>query len=753
MTTPIEQVFLYGEESPEFPISGFLAQVWFSDLTNGGAVSFALLLLTCSIIGFWEDLTPWISFAVSALVVSPITVLVSGAYSFLAELAAARSVGELKTTLLVNVHRVLQPIVAALLGCLAPLGWWFPSDKPLTMICRLSGSSAAGMVGYYGFLLPTAQYLYGSSEGLMSASMEQSQYCLDVLNAYDAVWRPTRRLWVEACYCFGEEAGLQLQAIIEDDWELPRRFALLANGEIHHLRCIACVFICALLVTLAALASDIRNWTVSLLARVSVRIVDAAVKAQLPGAPLTLRESRLRDQINGYEVDLARLKGLLQDTTEELRITKQMRDDGLGQANIQAARWRQSEDARSREHDLNLNLQQQIGRLAWQLRTAQRGEEDAASRERALTANMASLAKRAEQAEKSLSDEQSTLASLRAEFDTRNEQLATIKHRLAASLADSSERQSQCVARLEADCQKLSGQITELISSRDRLQKQYDEILDRHDDYYLRFGTVEEIEAISRERDTVKGQLADLMAWLEAIGRERDTAKCDLAELMARHNSMVSAADNYYQETQRSLAQAEQRDVDLQKTIHDVRAACDMTLAQEAKTADDALNKASKLENEVSDLKLKLKQVTASAKKSHEEAESSKATMVDLERRLANLSLSESSTQRIPKVQTGNLGSIRTALERSQVTVSMQQMEIEALKRQLEETHLDAQRPAEVGLREEISKLRKALEAEKRARSEDQLRWHKMTSDLEADNRRLRIAQSNMAATMPGGSM
>ncbi|RJE20180.1 hypothetical protein PHISCL_07478 [Aspergillus sclerotialis] len=753
MTTPIEQVFLYGEESPEFPVSGILAQVWFSDLTNGGAVTFALLLLTCTIIGFWDDLTPWISLAVSTLVVSPITVLVSGAYSFLAELAAARSVGELKTTLLVNVHRVLHPIVAALLGCLAPLKWWFPSNQPQTMTCRLSGSFAASMVGYYGFLLPTAQYLYGASEGLMSASWEQSQYCLDVLNAYDAVWRPSRRLWVEACYCFGEEASLQLQAIIEDDWELPHRFALLANGETHHLRCIACVVICALLVITAASASDIRDWTVSLLARVLVRIVDAADKARPQGVPLTLRESRLWDRINSYEVDLAKLKGLLQDITEELRVTKLMRGDGLGQLNIQIARWRQSEDARSKDHALNLDLQRQIGRLVWQLRSAQRAEADAASRERALTANMASLARRAEQAEKSLSDEQSIISSLRAELQARNEQLATIEHRLAASPADAPESQSQCVERLEADRQKSSAEITELISSRDRLQEQYDEILNRHDDYYLRFGTVEEIEAIARERDTVKGQLADLMARLEAISRERDNARCDLAELMARHNSMISVADNYYQETQMSLAQAEQRDVVLRQTIADVRGACDMVLAQEAKTADDALQKASKLETEVCDLRLKLEQVTAEAKKSHEEAESSKATILDLERRLANYTPPESSTQWIPKVQTGNPGSIQTALEQSQVTVSKQQMEIEALKRQLEETHMDAERPAEDGLREEISKLRKALEAEKRARSEDQLRWHKTTSDLEAENRRLTIAQSNMAATMRGGSM
>lgn len=729
-----------------------MAQVWFFDLTNGGAVTFASLLLISMIIAFWEDLVLWISLAVSALVVKPIKALFCGANSFLAELVAIRSVGELKTSLLVNLYRVNKPIISALLGCVAPLRWWFPSNQSLTMVCRLSYSFAASITAYYGFLLPASQYLYGSSAGLMSTSWEQSQYCLDVLNAYDAVWRPTQRLWVEAYYCFGEEAGLQLQAIIEDDWELRRRFTSLVNGEIHHLHCIAFTVICALLVITAASASDIRNWMVSSWTRVLVRMVDAASKARLQGMPRTLRESHLWDRVNSYEVDLAKLKRLLQDMTEELRITKRLRDDGLGQVNIQAARWRQAEDARSKEHVLNLDLQQQIGRLTWQLRNAQVGQVDVASRERALTANLAALARRTEQAEKSLDDDQTIISSLRAELQARNDQLATIEHRLTASFAEARENQSQCIARLEADRQNLGNEITELISSRNRLQEQFDEVLNQHDDYYLRFGSVEEIEAIARERDTVKGQLVELMARLDVIRRERDTTRCDLAELMAQHSSMVYFAENQYQEIQMSLAQAEQREEALRQSMSDVGAARDMILAQEAQTADDALRKASKLEDEVSDLRRKLQTVTAEAKKSHDEVESSKATIVDLERQLADSPPPETSQQGIPKLQLGNLGSIQTALEQSQVTVSKQQTEINDLKRRLEEVHMGAERPTEEGLREEISKLRKDLEAEKRARSEDQLRWSKTNSDLEADNRRLRIAQSNMAATR-GGTM
>lgn len=87
------------------------------------------------------------------------------------------------------------------------------------------------------------------------------------------------------------------------------------------------------------------------------------------------------------------------------------------------------------------------------------------------------------------------------------------------------------------------------------------------------------------------------------------------------------------------------------------------------------------------------------------------------------------------------------------MTVAQKQTEINDLKRALEETKTGAQRPAEDALREEVSKLRRALETEKRARTEDQIRWDKRTRELQAENQRLTIARSNAAATSRGGGM
>lgn len=722
-------MFLYGFVDHQDPYpTGLVALLAYADLTAGGALVFALIVITSMIINFWDDLAPWISPAVSQLVVSPVRVLVSGACSFVMQLAAVRSVRELKTTLLVNLHWILYPIIVGLYHCLVPLRWFCPPNRPQATVGRLGGAFLVSTIGISGFLLPIYQFLYGIAAGLVEESREQSPLCLDMLSWYDAVWWSNRRQWAAArYYCDGEETGLQLRAIFEDDWGLYRLF----DGEIYHLHAIAFVVSCALLVIMAVWSSDAISWATFVYKCVRAEMADdAATKARLRGEPLTRRESRLWDMISGYEDDLRRLTGLLTASAEELRITKQTGDDGWTQAKTLAARTREAESSQRRNAGENVQLRAQLGRLTGQLSSVQGRQVDATARVRALRDNVArlehQLAVREEQVVNSLGD----TPSLRAELQARNDQLVDIERRLAA--AEAREEQSRGrQQQLEAEHQQLTVCRDTVVADNHRLRAANEELQAEYDHLFL-----------SSESPTEATQ---------ALEAERDHAVSQLHNLHLEHVAMKQTAEDYYRETQESLAQAAGREAGLRQSLQDLKSACDMTFAQERSAAAEVRKRAEGLAAEVNDLQGRMGMALRDAQSTREEADRAKQSVADLEHRLAKLTRPQGSSQEIPKCQSGDLGSISTALAKSQVTVSKQQTEISDLKRQLEQANAGATRPAEEALRSQIAKLKKDLDTEKRARTDDQLRWSKKTRELEAENQRLTIARSNTAAAPSGG--
>lgn len=733
MTTSVEQMFLYGEVDLEYPApSGILALLGYADLTAGGAIVLALIILTSLI---WADLAPWISLAGVQHVVSPVKALASGARSLVMQLAAAHSVGELQATLRPYFHRVLYSVVARVLGCLAPLRWCCPPNRPLAMkAARLSASFVVCTTAYFGFLLPASRYLSGASAGLTSAILEQSEYCPDVLRRLEVVARSSRNQWLEACYCLGEEAGLEIRAIIEDDWQLPHLIDCLADGEIYHLHAIAFAVTCVMLVILATWSSDVLSWAASIRERVlGSRADDAATMARLRVTTLTQCESRLWDMINGYENDLRSLKGVLDAKTEELRVTKRTQDYGWPHAKeMMSARRRHVEAFQHREAEETVELRARIGRLTGQLSMAQGKQANATARARTLSDKVVmlehQLAQREERADNSLSETH----SLRAELDARNEQLVAIEHRLAAAEAREDEARGHH-QHLAAEHRQLAVSHEEVAADNHRLATEHAELRAQYDDLFFMSEPVAEVKALEQERDCIKTQLSGLQD---------------------EHVAMKQTAECYYQEAQESLAQAGRREVALQQSLSDLKGAYDMSLAQERSAAQGIRQQASGLAAEVADLQGKVGLAMNDAQRGHEEAESSKRTIAVLEHRLAKHTLPPSGGE-IPKRQTGDLGSISTALSESRVTVSKQQMEINELRRHIEQVKEQAKagvaRPAEETLREEIAKLRKALDTEKRARTDDQLRWDKKTRELEAENRKLTISRSNAAAGRGGG--
>ncbi|RMJ28524.1 hypothetical protein PHISP_00571 [Aspergillus sp. HF37] len=736
MTTPVEQMFLYGEVDLEYPApSGILALLGYADLTAGGAIVLALLILIGLIVNHSTALAPWISLAGVQHVVSRVKALAFGAHSLVMQLAAARSVGELQATLRLNLHRVLYAVVARLLGCLAPLKWCCPPNRPLaTTAARLSTSFVVCTAAYFGFLLPVSRYLSGVSAGLTSAILEQSEYCPDVLRGLEVIARSSRSQWLKACYCLGEEAGLEIRAIIEDDWQLPHLVDRMADGEIYHLHAIAFAVTCVLLVILAAWSSDVLSWAASIRERVlGSRADDAATMARPRETPLTQREFRLRNMINQYENDLHSLKGDLNAKTEELKVTKRTQDDGWARAKELSARRSDVETSQHREAEENFQLRARLGRLTGQLSMVQGKQANATARARTLSDKVVmlehQLAQREERADNSLSETH----SLRAELDARNEQLVAIEHRLAAAEAREDEARGHH-QHLAAEHRQLTIHHKEVAADNHRLTTEHAELRAQYDDLFF---------------------MSEPVAEVKTLEQERDCANMQLSGLQDEHAAMKQTAEFYYQETQESLAQAGRREVALQQSLSDLKGAYDMSLAQERLAAQGIRQQASGLAAEVADLQGKVGLAMNDAKRGREETESLKRTIAILEHRLSKHTLPSSGGE-IPKRQTGDLGSISTALSESRVTISKQQMEINKLRRHIEQQAKEqakagVARPAEETPREEITKLRRALDTEKRARTDDQLRWDKRTRELEAENQRLTISRSNAAAGRGGG--
>ena len=257
---------------------------------------------------------------------------------------------------------------------------------------------------------------------------------------------------------------------------------------------------------------------------------------------------------------------------------------------------------------------------------------------------------------------------------------------------------------------------------------------------------------MAHERQELINQGSELNASLKAAQRERDEALTQAMSLQLDLDSTTMTASITYAHSQESLSRAQQAESTLQQGMADLKSACDQILAQERAASQEARSQASGLSAEVNDLETKIGMAMRDAQRSHEQAANAQGTIDMLEHRLArHQAVKSGSTQEIPKRQTGNTGSMATALADKEVSVAAQMAENADLKRQLEQVKKESpaatsQQPADPAIKEGFRKLRAALEKERRARTDDNVRWGSKTRDLESDNQKLRIALSNADA-------
>lgn len=291
--------------------------------------------------------------------------------------------------------------------------------------------------------------------------------------------------------------------------------------------------------------------------------------------------------------------------------------------------------------------------------------------------------------------------------------------------------------QLAAERQQLADERQGLADERKNHVQQYEELVDK--EYNL-----------GNENLDLMIKNSELTNSLQAVQQERDAAMTRVVNMQQELESTNLTANITLMEAQELLSRTQQTEAAFHQSVTDIRTACDQVVMQERSAADQARRQVSSLTADFNDLQSKIGMAMRDAQRSHEQAVNSKRTIEILEHRLAKYETMESgSTQEVPKRQTGNTGSMSTALAQKEVVAANQLAEISDLKRRLEQAKQGSPRPSQPAIQENFQKLREALEKERRERTTDNVRWGTKTRELEADNQKLRISLSNAQAN-PG---
>ena len=736
MTSYMEQYFLYGDIGMEEPLpSPLTTLIAYSDLTAGAAIIFAAIVLLSLVIGCWGTLCSFVSTGTKKFVLPPIQAILPLLCWYMVEFAyilwhcgfrhASWPALSGRLTRWIADSRAYRLAVAV-------VDWSLPKNRPLAALCRLIGAYGTGLMVYSSLLVPAARCVSGLVDG-WNAHV-QSPYCPGAISRYHLNGWLSRDQLSEAYYCLGEKFGLRMHALAINEWLFPSRFG--DDGGISHIYALAFVS-CTISFIIIAIA------LYSLLPKATVfqRIKSRLLQPETPyplGTPITQKESDLWDMISQYEAELDKKKvqlasksTLLDAAVSELRASRARQEEGWAQVERLADRRNRAMEAQYHEQTLSRHLRQQLVEMTGRLKVAEGRLRD----ERQELAD----------AHSQIADQRKQLSEEQEELDRGRQELSDDQR-----LADGRQNLVEEQTRLDGVREQLAVAHQQLAEERQRLVTEHQKHAQRQQ------GLVQDQERLAHEHQELINQNSQLSISLEASQQEQNAALAQVMSLQLDLDSTNMTASITYAHSQESLSRAQQAESTLQQAMADLKSACDQSLAQERAASQGARRQASALSAEVNDLQTQIGMAMRDAQRSHEQATNAQGTISMLEHRLArHEAVQNGSTQEIPKRQTGNTKSVATALAEKEVTVAAQMAEIANLKRQLERVMKEAPtstpQSADPAVKEGFQKLRAALEKERRARTEDNVRWGSKTRDLEADNQKLRISLSN--ATAQGGSL
>lgn len=720
MTSHVEQYFLYGEVGIEMPLPGSLETlIGYADLTAGAAIVFAALILFSLVAGCWETLSPFLLTAAKKFILYPIQAVSSLLRQYALEFFCGCWCHECRYALRERLTRWIVDSHPYRLASTV-FDWHFPWNRPLATLCRLSGTYISCLTVYTTLLIPGVRYLSGIVDGWIAEV--QSPHCPSAISKYYLNERLSRRHFSEAYYCLGEKSGLRLHGLTVGNWNLH----LNGDGEIDHFYGIAFVATTVLLAIVATISYNILPETAAF------QYIKSCLQRQNSyphGTPITPKEIDLWNVISQYEADLdanktqlANKTALLNATTAELHASKSRQEEGWAQFERLVAGRNEAVEAQSREMSINSHLRQQLVKTGGLLKVAERRLKDESQK--------------IIEVQQQVANERKQLASERREFELECQQFSEEQQQASERQDLIEERQQHAVMenQLAAERQQLSDERQRLDDERKNHTQQYEELMDK--EYNL-----------GSENLDLMLKNSELTNSLRVFQQERDAAMTQAMNMQQELESTNLTASITLMEAQESLSRTQQTEAAFHQSATDIRNACDQVVMQERSAADQARRQVSSLTADFNDLQNKIGMAMRDAQRSHEKAENSQRTIDILEHRLAKYENPESgSTQEIPKRQTGNMGSMSTALAQKEVVVANQLAEISDLKCRLEQAKQGAPRPSEPAIQENFQKLREALEKERRERTTDNVRWGTRTRELETDNQKLRISLSNAQA-------
>lgn len=752
MSTPSEQIYLFGEVVPEdvtlYPL------LWVFDMTLTGSMLFASICSLGLVFGYQKHLFWAFGFlySLASSLLASVRAYIPAAGRLLVSVSSRQ---ELRMALHDLRSRLFLSVVDSCLGrTLFSVASWYMSGESPVVMCRVFASFVIGVLAYSAVVVPVVESIWGFSEGFLSRASEQSGLCLSFLEWQMVYDRLNLRQWAPACRCVGEAAGLEVRSIIEDDWGLGDIF-----GEIHHFAFVLVAIVSAIVIAVVSFntALDTRADRIrreKLRTETKLRD-DARVRQEVV---------ELRTSVDRYQVLLEAKDGFVAAVTEELRVAKQEVKSGRTEIeslktavrdnNQNVPRYSHRRDPKVKE--LRADLAQVVQSYDTVREELKRAKEDTSERERSLAADVAALEEQLASKEQVDENTLSENSSLSAALETRNrslesqsQQLESIQNHLSAAVAREEESRRQRDTERQqaaAEYQILELYSQGLLSEKGLLMNQVNELT----------GQVQQISAeqqqtsgrfmaLQEEYDMMVGDLFDKTEPDQGI----DLAAQQATNLAQELEATKSAADTKITEIQASANLAERMLADARETMHALSTSYNTKLEEERQATADAQSRVEAMTFEASGFERNIGMAMRGAEQYRKQAEEARESAKAIESRLARYEPPEVvSTQEIPVRRTGQVN-LAAALEEHQVTVAMQTTEIEQLKQKLaaekagassfSDNNYDNQNKA----MEQVARLRRDLEGEKRARVDDQLRWDRRTRELEEENRRLRISQSN----------
>ncbi|GKZ25521.1 hypothetical protein AbraIFM66951_011233 [Aspergillus brasiliensis] len=281
----------------------------------------------------------------------------------------------------------------------------------------------------------------------------------------------------------------------------------------------------------------------------------------------------------------------------------------------------------------------------------------------------------------------------------------------------------------ETQCQMQAAQLGAAEQEVFGLQAEREELERRYREKEGEIGCVEkQYEALFDEHMKLTGQYASLKSLVEQNPEAQEAL-----DLRVEVAAIEALCDEKVREAEEEMVAAK---IGHREAMEGLRKAYDGWIEQERAAANEAQRR---LREEIKEMSQQVGIALRDAQRFQKQKEGIEAE-------------SESS-QAIPKRRTGDLGSLATALDQSRVTVSQQQTEINGLRALLHQAQTASvpsapSAPLDQALRDSVNRLRQALEAEKRQRTEDQIRWTRQVRELEEEARRLRVSSSNSAQAL-----